>query len=112
MESIQGFLNRHAVDCVKNAFTEKRQSVELCSTISVGEFLIIDSPEYDFMWHRGTLYVVVNVIFPLRGYVRIRWTGMEGVPGEYANHEFNEHIAFGDALEHLQNSIWNRIDDE
>lgn len=108
-ESLQEFLNRHTADCVRNAFVEKQQNVEIVRLESQGHFMVIDSPEYDFMYHRMSYLVQVSCVMPLAGFVQVQWPGDVHTATKYVNCEFGPLRSFGDALEKLQAQIWNRI---
>lgn len=110
-ESLQVFLNRHTAACVYHAFYEKKQNVEIVSLESQGHFMVIDSPEYDFMYHRVSYLVQVNRIMPLGGFIQLQWPSEKYDAPEIHSHGFDIHTSFGDALEHLQNAIWERINE-
>jgi hypothetical protein len=111
-ESLQAFLNRHTAACVYHAFVEKKQNVEIVSLESQGHFMVIDSPEYDFMYHRLSYLVQVSRVMPLGGFIQLQWPIEDHEAPKYENARFDSHSSFGDALEHLQNKIWKRIEDE
>jgi len=114
--NIYEFLHNHAVECVLNAFKEKKQNVVILGTDSRGTFIVLDSPEYDYMFHRVTILVQINLMHPLSGFIRLQWPGQKGnVPGtplaEYSTAEFGQHKSLGEAFERIQNYIWERIEE-
>ncbi|MFI5222727.1 MAG: hypothetical protein ACHQX3_00540 [Nitrospirales bacterium] len=111
-ESLQEFLDRHTADCVYKSFNSRHQNVEIVRSESQGHRMVIDSPEYDFMFHRLSYLVQVNSLMPLAGFVQLQWPSLdpEGKTKYEAAH-FHANSSFGDALEKVQVLIWKRIEE-
>lgn len=112
MEHLNEFLIRHISDCVKNAFTEKNQSVEILQLDDANNLIVLDAPEYDFMWHRVSVQLRINTLMPLGGVVSLIWPAGTYDKSKIEPFEFGPHHSFGDALEKLQNAIWKRINED
>lgn len=116
-EQIRDYLVRHTSECIVNAFKEKGQDVEvkMCDPCGGdnGWFLVMDSPEYDFMWHRMSFHVKISTNRPLSGGIAI-----EFYSGYGSDHVIRDSFpfgltpCFGDALEKLQNRIWKHIGED
>lgn len=112
MEQLHDFLYRHTADCIKNAYAKKMQSVEILKQRTDGHFIVLDAPEYDFMWHRMSFLVGTTRTMPLCGRIQIEWPAATFEETKYEHFEFGPHHSFGDALEKLQNAIWKKIADD